>query len=209
MSMDIVTFPDENTNFVAPSWQDLQELTFRLAKSILESPVWKNSESRPFDRVITLAKGGWPMARSLVDLLAIDQVASIGVKFYDGINSRLPEPEIYQELPISVRGERVILFDDVADSGESLIFVRDHLLSSGVEQVVTATLMYKQKSKIKPDFFGSTTEAWIIFPHEQRESIEILGKKWLKRGMSESEIALRLIRLGCNPDCVSYFWPLK
>jgi len=63
-------------------------------------------------------------------------VASIGVKFYAGIDERLEQPLIYQDLPVSVRGERILLFDGVADRGISLQYTSEYLTKyKGVQEL--------------------------------------------------------------------------
>lgn len=67
-------------------------------------------------------------------------VASIGVKFYAGIDERLEQPLIYQDLPVSVRGERILLFDGVADRGISLQYTSEYLTKyKGVQELATAS----------------------------------------------------------------------
>jgi len=187
-----LSFPGEPIAFSAPSWADLYEFCFELATQIRAS-------QQHFDRIITLAKGGWPMTVSLMDLLEIDQVASIGVKFYAGMNQRLAQPVIYQNLPVAVEGETVLLFDDVADSGQSLKFVTDHLLESGAAGVKTATLIYKPHSAIKPDYYAAQTETWIVFPNELAETTKSLGLKWRSAGLTRQEISARLQKFGFKP----------
>ena len=68
--------------------KNINPLTFDIAKQIRAS-------GKTIDRNITLARGGWPMTRCLIDFLDIQDVASIGVKFYSGINQRFDKPHIY------------------------------------------------------------------------------------------------------------------
>ncbi len=198
--VDPVSFPNQDITFITPTWEELDLVALRLATRIRES-------GRQFDRLVTLAKGGWAMSRSLVDFLDIPQVASIGIRFYAGINQRLKEPEIYQEIPVSVKGERVLLFDDVADSGESLVFTQDHLIKGGVAEVTTATLYYKPRSVLKPDFYGDQTSSWIIFPFEIMESIHEVAVGWQKQGsLSKEELSANFARLGVRREFVEYYF---
>ena len=183
------SFPNDPAVYMSPTWKDMNLLAFKISQKI------KAKESKKFDRIITLAKGGWPMTRSLVDFLSISKVASIGVKFYCGIAERLEQPEIYQDIPISVRGETVLLFDDVADTGESLIFTKDYLKTKGVKQVSTATLFYKPHSKYKPDYYGAETPAWIVFPYEIFEAMEMLSNKWTQLDVKPKEIRQRFEKM--------------
>jgi len=190
-----------NISFLTPSWQELQNHMFTVGKQIRE-------QNLKFDRIVTLAKGGWPMTRTLVDLLEVKEVASIGVKFYCGVGERCEKPLIYQHLPVDITGERILLFDDVADTGESLLFVKDYLHSLGIENIKTATIFYKPHSKIKPDFFAGETSDWIIFPYEVRETITLLAPKWKGDGLKEEEIKQRFIDFGFDPEAVEYFLDL-
>ncbi|NCO12289.1 MAG: hypothetical protein AUJ41_03270 [Candidatus Pacebacteria bacterium CG1_02_43_31] len=199
MSLQTIKFKSENFSYIAPTWDEMQNLAFEISKKIIE-------DGRKFDRIVTLAKGGWPMTRSLVDYLQVDEVASIGVKFYGGINSRLGKPIIYQDLPISVTDESVLLFDDVADSGESLKFVSDYLQKRNVGKITTATLFYKPQSCVKPNYYGAETSDWIIFPYDAVESVKVLGRKWAGLGLDLVEIKKRFFELGFNKNLIEYFY---
>lgn len=189
ISIPSFSFPPDETTYIAPNWNEMEQLTHQVSKQIANS-------NKPIDLIVTLAKGGWPMTRSLADFLQIDEIASIGVKFYSGINEKLPQPKVYQDLPVDVAGKHVLLFDDVADSGGSLKFVRDLLEQRRVASVTTATLFYKEHSVVKPDFFAYTTNAWIIFPFEKREMSMLLTKKWQEKNVEMELINQQLQQMG-------------
>ena len=198
MQFDQIIFEQDSARYIAPSWRDLDQLTFELATKIIES-------GEQFDLVVALAKGAWPMSRTLVDYLAIPQLVSLGIRFYSGINQRLSEPEVYQDLPVSVEGKKVLLFDDVADTGESLIFASDYLLEQGASQFKTATLFFKERSAITPDYFASIINAWIIFPFEVREMMQLLKNNWQEQGIAETEIQQRLKKLHFPEKIIKYY----
>ena len=198
MQFDQIIFKQDSARYIAPSWRDLDQLTFELATQVIES-------NERFDLVVALAKGAWPMSRTLVDYLAIPQLVSLGIRFYSGINQRLSEPEVYQDLPVSVEGKKILLFDDVADTGESLIFASDYLLEQGATQVKTATLFFKERSAIIPDFYVSTTNSWIIFPFEVREMMQLLKNNWQEQGIAETEIQQRLKKLHFPEKIIKYY----
>ncbi len=185
-------------SYLTPSWDQLQQFIFEVAKQI-------QADGIKIDRIVTLAKGGWPMTRSLVDLLGVKEVASIGVKFYCGVNERCEKPIIYQQLPVDINGENILLFDDVADTGESLLFVKDYLHAKGIEHIKTATVFYKPHSKIKPDYYGIQTSDWIVFPYEVRETIHQLTPKWKGEGVGDEQIKERFISFGFDRQAVEYF----
>ena len=140
-----------------------------------------------------------------VDYLGIKDLMSLGVKFYSGINQRLAKPEVYQDLPVSVEGKKILLFDDVADTGESLVFASEYLMKQGAKEVKTATLFYKERSAIRPDYFGAITAAWIIFPFEIREMMALLGENWREQGKSEADIHARFEKLNFKKIITKYF----
>jgi len=192
-------FPGDEFTYITPTWLELQQLTFEIAREIRAS-------GQKFDRVVTLARGGWPMTRCLVDFLEVPEVASIGVKFYAGIDRRLAQPQIYQDLPVSVIGERILLFDDVADSGISLEYTSEYLTKyKGVQALGTATQLVKPGSVITPDFSGAETTSWIIFPYDAAEMITTLGEKWLSQQIPYIEIIARFEQLGFAPAWIEYY----
>lgn len=199
------SFSEDDVSYLAPSWEEMDKLAFLLAQKIRKT-------SKKIDRIVTLAKGGWPMTRSMVDYLEVSKVASLGIKFYTGINKQLDEPEIYQDLPVSVKGERLLLFDDVVDTGGSFIFAKDHLLQEGATEVQTASLFYKPHSQFMPDFYGAETDAWIVFPYDAVEMIKILGKKWWSRGCDVNKCQARFRQLGFRREVITayrHFWAVK
>lgn len=201
-----VSFPGDSMAYVAPSWAQLDSACLSVAQQI-------RKKSLQFDRLVTLAKGGWPMTKSLVDFLQIPEVASLGIRFYGGIDQRLAKPEVYQDLPISVQGERVLLFDDVADTGESLVFARQHLIDVGVKSVHTATLYYRQRSVLKPDFIAQTATTWIVFPFDPIETMKLLTGRWKKLAETANEVTLdatelkrRFSLLGLPARTIEYYF---
>lgn len=196
--MKKVKFEDSKIDFLLPSWTDLQDLTFQLAKKIKVKKV-------KIDRLVTLAKGGWPMSRLLIDFLKLEKFASLGIRFYKGIDKKLSKPFIYQNIPVSIYKETVLLFDDVADSGFSLKFAKEYLENNGAKKIITATLFYKPTSSIEPDFWVFKTSSWIIFPYEIRESIELLFNEWKNKGLSFKEIKDRFLKLGFKNQVINEF----
>lgn len=199
MELTNTIFSNDPIQYLAPSWDDMDRLVFSISKKIIEADL-------KFDRIVTMAKGGWPMARPLVDYIQANEVASIGIKLYKGINERKAEPEVYQDIPVDITGETILLFDDVADTGETLEFVKQYLEGRGAKKIYTATLFYKPHSSIKPDYYGEETLAWIIFPYELRETMDVLVDKWEGEGLNEAAIVDRFETLGFKRKMVEYFY---
>ncbi|NMC35805.1 hypothetical protein GYA49_02055 [Candidatus Beckwithbacteria bacterium] len=198
MKLTPIQFSNESITYIAPSWSQLEDLSFILAQKILKDKL-------RIDRIVTLAKGGWPQTCSLIDFLGIDYVASIGIKFYSGIGKMMDKPDIYQDIPPVIRNETVLLFDDIADTGKSLVFTKDHLRDFAVKKVYTASLFYRNHCSLTPDYYAQEVNSWIVFPFEARETIEQLGLKWAKQGLNKQEIIKRFKKFNFKDEIINYY----
>lgn len=186
-----VRFPDDKVVYFVPNWDELTELCYRVSLELKE-------DGHRFPVMVTLAKGGLPLARILADFLQIPVILSMGVHFYTGIDTKLATPEIYQDISPAdtLRGREILLFDDVADSGESLLFAQEYLMAQGASSVVTSALFYKEKSKIVPDYFGQLNNNWIVFPFEAIETVRYLSARWQTQNIPPAEQYQRFLKFG-------------
>ncbi|EKD86981.1 MAG: hypothetical protein ACD_37C00088G0004 [uncultured bacterium] len=187
----------DGISYVSPTWEQMGEYTFRLAKEILDS-------GEKFDRVVALAKGGWTWARTLMDYLGIDEISSVRFKSYQGIREAI-EPQLVQPLTDSIHGQKILLFDEVIDTGETVKRASEYLKIMGAKSLKIAALCYKPHSCITPDYFAFNTKAWVVFPHEIREFIEASSHKWKLNGVKDEEIRKRLDKIGIPDAQVKYF----
>jgi hypoxanthine phosphoribosyltransferase len=175
-----------NVVFEVPTWNKIYALLLDLAHKILH-------QAKP-DLIVAVARGGTIPARILSDLLGAPY-ASIQVKLYTDIAHAGATPQLLQSLNVSVIDKKVLLVDDIADSGRSLKFAADHLKEQGVAEVQIATLYFKPTCTVTPDFYQKTTCNWVVFPWEYNETLfEILQKTPDKRLQSQ-EIA-KLVKAG-------------
>ena len=193
-----ISFKNEKISYTAPTWEEMGEYCFSLAKKIIKS-------GEKFDRLVTLAKGGWTWSRTMADYLRFKNVASVHIELYADFVKKTKSPVLLQALPVTVRKEKILLFDDISDTGETTAFAKKYLQMSGAESIKLATLFYKPWSITKPDFFVCQTKSWLILPHEVREAVDHIGGPWLKRGISKEEVLNRLKKIGLPQDQIEYF----
>lgn len=191
----------QTTQFGIPfsfwSWDDLERTTIELADEI-------GAVGREYDRIIALANGGLTMVRLLGDRLGTNKISSVQLSFYQGINDTKKEPQIIQPLTAKVSGLKVLIFEDIVDTGATLEFALSYLRDHGVESVETASLVVKPHSSIQPQFIGVTEKAWVIFPYEARETIEELWGKWKdEHGVEGTKAALA--EIGFSHDDIAEF----
>jgi hypoxanthine phosphoribosyltransferase len=117
----------------------------------------------------------------------------------------MQEPRITQQVSVDVRGKKVLIIDDVADTGKSLAVLMEDLRRKGSEEVKIATVYYKPWSIVKPEYYMRETKKWIIFPHERRETVFKLASSFLEKGRSLNEVEYKLVECGLEPLLVKRF----
>jgi hypothetical protein len=177
--------------FEIPSWEDMYESLLELARRI------RKAGFRP-DIVVGVARGGWPVARVMSDLLENPEVANVKAEFYVGVAEAKKEPVITQPVSTSVKQRKVLVVDDVADTGKSLALVKKHLEEQGAVDIKIATIYYKPWSLLKPDWFERQTERWIVFPWERKETIKRILEKCKKEGVPVEQAKEALVRHGLD-----------
>lgn len=193
-----ISFDGGKNFYIAPTWDQLGHLCFKLGKQITH-------QSKHYDQIVVIAKGGLTWSRTLADYLQIPDIETIRVKFYQGIGKTFKKPLVIQDIKTDIKGKSILLFDDVVDSGQTLEFVVKLLKKQGAKTVDTSALFFKPSSKVTPDFFDHQTDAWIVFPHELREFIEEAAVDWLEKGLSKKQVSARFSRLGLPEDQIKYF----
>ena len=186
------------TMFEIPTWEQIYKMLLSLSSKI-------ERDSFSPDVIIGVSRGGWAPARVLSDLLENPEIANVKVEFYLGVDERRKEPIITQSVSVKVKFKRVLVVDDVSDTGRSLRLVKDYLLKEGVRNLKTATLYHKPWSVTLPDFYEKTTRNWIIFPWERKEAFRKVVEKFQESGKSIEEAKLTLIKYGFDPVLAERF----
>lgn len=139
-------------------WSKVVETTLKLGSSIHE-------KFKP-DIIVAIAKGGLIPARILSDMLGVDEIGYVEVKFYKSVGVTMEKPFIKTLAISTVSNRNVLIVDDVVDSGRTMQLVVNVLSSLGAKSVKTFALFIKPWSTFIPDYFDAVTESWIIFPWE-------------------------------------------
>src|SRR5271154_4820854 len=104
------------------SWPDLGEGTRALAETIY-------ADGYKPDIVLAIARGGLLVAGALAYALGVKNTFTMNVEFYTGVDERLEMPMILPPVPdlVDFRETRVLVADDVADTGATLALVKSFL----------------------------------------------------------------------------------
>jgi hypoxanthine phosphoribosyltransferase len=115
--------------------------------------------------ILAIARGGLLLAGALSYALDIKSIYLLNVQFYSGIDERLAAPVLLDPVPdvAALAGRRILIVDDVADTGGTLQVVQD-LYAGTVAEARTAVLYEKPHSTVKCDYVWRRTDLWINFP---------------------------------------------
>lgn len=117
------------------------------------------------DVVVAIARGGLLLAGGIAYALGVKSCGALNVEFYTGVGQRLPDPVLLPPMldEQSLSGKRVLLVDDVSDSGRTLAMVVQLLEATGAE-VRTVVLYTKPGTVHEPHYTWRRTDRWITFP---------------------------------------------
>jgi hypoxanthine phosphoribosyltransferase len=115
--------------------------------------------------VVSVARGGMIPAGALSYALGKKLNDCINVEFYTDIGKTLPDPILLAPLldGDAMVGRRLLVVDDVVDSGRTMALVAKLLRGFGAD-TRSAVLYTKPTTVIVPDFSWKDTDKWIDFP---------------------------------------------
>ena len=115
-----------------------------------------------FDSIIAIARGGMTLSHVVAEGLDIRNVQSIRTELYDDTVKR-KEITIFGKCKLD-NGKRVLVLDDISDSGDTLKAVMKHLEDEFKDvEFHSATLFYKKTSVYEPDVWINEAKEWIDF----------------------------------------------
>ncbi len=115
--------------------------------------------------VLCVSRGGLALGGGLAYALNLKQISAVNVEFYTGIGERLIKPVMIPPTPPAsdLDGQRVLIADDVADTGRTLSLVRTYCEGHAAEARI-AVIYEKPSSELNPEYAWRRTAAWIDFP---------------------------------------------
>jgi len=163
------------------SWQEIVDWSYGLAERIIDS-------GYRVDVIIAIARGGLVPSRILADRLGVVDVISLKVEHWVQTASRNPEARIKYPYTVDLSGKNVLVVDDIADTGDSLILAKDYAKRSfNPKEIRTATLqVIVQTTKYVPDYYYLEVKdwAWFMYPWNYWEDLINLVKKLKESGVN-------------------------
>ena len=145
------------------------------------------------DIIVAIGRGGYMPARFLSDNLDLMNLTGFKIEHYRGLHKE-PVAQIRYPLSADLTGQRVLLVDDVSDSGDTFRLAMEHLWDRGAAEVRSAALHHKVVSSFVPDFYARKVIKWrwIIYPWAIMENLSVLIGALEPRPPSIEAIAHRL-----------------
>jgi hypoxanthine phosphoribosyltransferase len=140
------------------SWQDLGSGARELAGQVV-------ADGYQPDIILGIARGGLLVAGALSYALDVKNTFTMNVEFYTGIDERLPVPMLLPPVPalVDLHDSRMLIADDVADTGQTLALVKG-FCAGQVREVRVAVLYEKPRSIVECEYVWRRTERWVVFP---------------------------------------------
>jgi hypothetical protein len=169
------------------SWRRVQDLARQLANNI------RTSGYKP-DVIIAIARGGYVPARLLCDYLNIFDLTSIRIIHYDKGSHMSNHARLTSPLNTDVRNLKVLLVDDVSDTGDTLELAVKHIQAFSPATLKVAVLQHKQVSTFVPEFYAEkiTTWRWLTYPWAVIEDLSSFIEQMDPYPKSSKEAARKL-----------------
>ncbi len=148
------------------TWDDLGVGAQALAGQIADDGY------RP-DMVLAIARGGLLVAGAVAYALGVKNTFTMNVEFYTGIDERLDMPMLLPPVPdlVDFAETRVLIADDVADTGATLQLVQE-FCDGKVAEVRCAVLYEKPRSIVRSEYVWRRTDRWITFPWSADDPVD-------------------------------------
>ncbi len=155
------------------TWDDYHQAIEGLATKVHDSG-WD------FNQIVCIARGGLRVGDTLSRIFKLP-LAIISTQSYTGEAGRergTLTVAKHMTMTTPTLGDRVLLVDDLVDSGVTLEVVRRHLLDTypAITDLRTAVLWYKACSQAAPDYYVQYLPGnpWIHQPFEPYEQMSVM-----------------------------------
>lgn len=163
------------------TWSEVQRWTDNLGQQMVEG------RFAP-EVIIGITRGGWVPATLLSDWFQIIDLHTIKIEHHGIARTRSGRAILTEPLYIHLYDKRVLVLDDISNTGQSLALAVDKVKETGPREVRTAALMVDRRCKVPVDYFYLIFDPgeWdrVIFPWDFFEHLAPLVQDELKEKQS-------------------------
>ena len=156
------------------TWEAVEAWADRVAEKV------RDAAAVP-DSIVGLSRGGWVPGRLLCDRLGVHRLLSLRARHWGVTATPDGKAELADGLSGDVAGEKVLIVDDITDTGESLTLAVDHVRARRPSRLESAALLHINHSKFVPTYFGEEIDrsewVWVVFPWNYWEDVTTLAAR--------------------------------
>jgi hypoxanthine phosphoribosyltransferase len=139
------------------SWEDFHGISKALALSV--------ARFQP-EIILPIGRGGYYPGTLLAHLLQIEVYpVRVSRRVNDLVKYR--SPQWILEPPAQIAGHRVLVVDEICDSGETILVVKEKALTLGASLVKSAVLYAHTRAVDVPDYIGIITDELLLNPWDR------------------------------------------
>ncbi len=144
------------------SWEEIQRLVDYLIRNYL---------SEPYDAMLVITRGGMVPGCLISEKIDLRNILVAAVVYYTDVDRTLDKP-IFLQFPSDtlLAGKRVLVIDDVWDSGRTIMAVKERLDVVNCHYNVAVLHFKPGRSKFAgqgPDFHAEKTDDWLVYPWDR------------------------------------------
>ncbi|WP_010916518.1 phosphoribosyltransferase [Thermoplasma volcanium] len=155
------------------TWEDIDRWCGKISRDV--------ADTFKVDTIIGIARGGVVPARILSDRLWVKDMLSVKTEHWGLTATKDGEAVLKTKIDTDLRGRKVLVVDDITDTGESMSVAYNYIKSLHPDELKSATMLHINRSKYVPDYYAELiTEknwAWFIFPWNVYEDLNNLIRK--------------------------------
>ena len=139
------------------SWEDFHGICKALAIAV--------SRFEP-EIILPIGRGGYYPGTLLAHMLQIE-VYPVRVSRRMNDIVKFDEPQWIIAPPVEVANRRILIVDEICDSGGTLLLVKEKALAMGASEIKSAVLYSHTKADNIPDYIGIITDELLLNPWDR------------------------------------------
>ena len=193
-------------------WGEIVDWARGLAEKILDSGY------RP-TVIVAVARGGYVPARLLADFLDVTNMLSVQSQHWVEAAKAAEKAILKFPYKVDLSGHRVLLVDDIVDTGDTLLLARDYIEREWKpDEIRIAVLQWiSSVAKFKPDYYHLEVRDWTWFQYpwtrleDTQQFITRIFREdeKAKGGLSKRELEEVFTEwYGVEPGSLGFYWEM-
>jgi len=129
--------------------------------------------------IVALTRGGWVPGRLICDRLGVKRLVSLRAQHWGVTATPSGKAEVTEGLSGEVTGHKVLVVDDITDTGESLSLAVEHVNAGRPAHLETAAFLHIEHAKFVPTYYAEAISrahwVWVVFPWNYWEDLLTLA----------------------------------